>query len=67
MPKILIAYFLKSIHLTPQTAAWTTFSTPIPEILHLVVFGKNLYLDNVGFAFEDILKMFSCNSLKMAG
>ena len=41
IPKILIASFLKSIHLIPQTAPWSFFSTPIPAILHLVVFDFN--------------------------
>ena len=39
--KILIASFLKSVHLIPETTAWNPFSTPIPAISHLVVFGFN--------------------------
>ena len=41
MPKILIAPFSKSLYLVPQTVASTPFSTPIPAISHLGVFGFN--------------------------
>ena len=37
--KILIASFLKPIHLIPQIAVSTPFSTPISAISHLVVFA----------------------------
>ena len=45
IPKTLITSFLKLIHVISQTAAWSPFSTPIPVISHLVVFG--FYLEKL--------------------
>ena len=41
IPKMLVASFLKSVLLMPQTVIWTFFSTSIPAISDLVVFGFN--------------------------
>ena len=37
----MIASFLKSVHFILKTSSWTIFSTPIPAVPHLVVFGFN--------------------------
>ena len=54
--------FSKSLYLVPQAVASTPFSTPIPAISHLVVFGFNSEKseNNLNFSEYSFIACVSC-------
>ena len=59
IPSIFIAYLVKPIHLIPQTATFTPFSSPIQGNSHFDKFGFQLENnENKEIAFSNLTQFF---------